>query len=117
MNLPGLYFTAILFSLGGLVTLDLRFSLALRQQTRRTLLTLGVGVLVFLAWDLLGIGAGVFFEGDSGLLLGINLLPNLPLEEIFFLLLMNYTILLGYLGLERWQERRRAALAGEQVKQ
>ena len=117
MNLPGLYFTTILFSLGGLVTLDLRFSMALRKQTTRTLLTLGVGVLVFLAWDLLGIGAGVFFEGNSGLLLGINLLPNLPVEEIFFLLLLNYTILLGYLGLERWQARRQSRLTGEQVKQ
>jgi len=115
MRLPGLYFVALLFSIGGLLTLDLKYNLALRKETRRTLLTLGVATALFLGWDLIGIAAGVFYIGDSGLLLGINLLPNLPLEEIFFLILFNYTILLAYLALERGRERRLARKSEEQV--
>lgn len=105
MRIKGLYFIALLFSIGGLVTLDLKYGLAIKPQLKRTLLTLGIGVAVFLGWDLIGIGAGVFYIGDSGLMLGINLLPNLPLEEVFFLILFNYSILLGYLGIERIRKR------------
>lgn len=103
MSFHGLYFVALLFSIGGMLTLDLKYSLALRTQPRQTLLTLLVGVATFIAWDLIGIANGIFFEGESGLMLGINLAPNLPLEEIFFLVLLNYTVLLGYLALERWR--------------
>jgi lycopene cyclase domain-containing protein len=115
VRLPGAYFMALLFSIGGLISIDLKHSLALRPQPRRTLLTLGISVAVFLAWDLIGIASGVFFEGDSGLTLGINLLPNLPLEEIFFLVLFNYSILLGYLALERGRSRRLGSKATSEV--
>ena len=101
--LPGAYLIALLFSIGGLLTLDLRYSLAIRRSPIRTLGTLLVAVALFLGWDLIGIGSGVFYEGPSGLLVGIDLLPNLPLEEVFFLLLMTYSVLLGYLALERWR--------------
>jgi lycopene cyclase domain-containing protein len=103
VKLPGAYLIALLFSIGGLLALDLRYSLALRKNPVRTLATLLVAVALFLGWDLIGVGSGVFYEGASGLLLGIDLLPNLPLEEVFFLLLMNYSVLLGFLALERWR--------------
>ena len=114
--LPGAYLIALLFSIGGLLTLDLRFSLAIRRSPIRTLGTLLVAVALFLGWDLIGIGSGVFYEGPSGLLVGIDLLPNLPLEEVFFLLLMTYSVLLGYLALERWRLYRPngSAAGGEQ---
>lgn len=103
MKLPGAYLIALLFSICGLLALDLRYSLAIRRNPIRTLGTLLVSVALFLGWDIIGIGSGVFFEGPSGLLVGIDLLPNLPLEEILFLVLMNYSVLLGYLALERWR--------------
>lgn len=108
MKLPGAYLIALLFSIGGLLSLDLRYSLAIRRTPIRTLGTLLVSVAFFLGWDIIGIGSGVFFEGPSGLLVGIDLLPNLPLEEILFLVLMNYSVLLGYLALERWRLYRSA---------
>ena len=104
MTLPGAYFIALLFSIGGLLTIDLKYKLAIKTETRRTLLTLLVSVAFFLGWDLIGIGAGVFFIGPSGLMLGINLLPNLPIEEVFFLVLFNYSILLGFVALDRWRQ-------------
>lgn len=103
MRLPGAYLIALLFSIGGLLVLDLRYRLALRSNPLRTLATLLVAVALFLGWDLIGVGSGVFYEGPSGLLLGIDLLPNLPVEEVFFLVLMNYSVLLGFLALERWR--------------
>ena len=48
------------------------------------------GVLFFLIWDLAGITLGIFFRGNPGLLTGIQLSPELPLEELFFLTLLCY---------------------------
>lgn len=112
VSLPGAYLVALLFSIGGLMTLDFRFKLALKWHPIRTLATIGVAVALFLGWDLIGLGAGVFYEGTSGLLLGIDLLPNLPVEEVLFLVLLNYSALLGYLALERWRKYRPAAAEG-----
>ena len=47
--------------------LDWRYRVAVFDQPRRALATLGIGVAVFLAWDALGIGLGIFFIGDNPL--------------------------------------------------
>ena len=49
-----------------------------------------VGVAFFLVWDSAGVGLGIFFEGDASLLLGVQLAPEIPLEELFFVLLLCY---------------------------
>ncbi|MEY4743122.1 MAG: hypothetical protein RIR34_461 [Actinomycetota bacterium] len=99
--MPGAYLIALLVSLAGLVLADFRWRLALFENTKRTLATLGFGVASFLFWDLLGIGFGVFFEGTSRYLVGISVLPEVPLEELFFLTLLCYTLLLSYLAFAR----------------
>lgn len=108
VQLPGAYLIALLFSVGGLITLDLRFKLAIAIQPKRTMLTLLVAVLFFLGWDAIGVANGIFFEGNSGLLLGLDLANNIPVEELIFLILFCYSILLGYLALERWRLKGRA---------
>jgi lycopene cyclase domain-containing protein len=99
--MPGAYLIALVVSLAGLTAADYRWRLALFENSKRTLATIGLGVASFLIWDLLGIGFGVFFEGRSPYLLGINVLPQVPLEELFFLTLLCYTLLLSYLGFSR----------------
>jgi lycopene cyclase domain-containing protein len=89
MNL--LYLGALLVSLAGMVALDLRFRLFFAVAPFRAAIVLVAGVAFFLAWDLAGIGAGVFFRGAPGLLTGVQLAPELPLEELFFLALLCYT--------------------------
>ena len=48
------------------------------------------GVVFFLVWDLVGIGLGIFFRGETAFMTGILLAPELPLEELFFLTLLCY---------------------------
>jgi lycopene cyclase domain-containing protein len=84
----GLYLAALLVSIAGLVVLDLRLRLFLAAAPGRAAIVLVVGVVGFLLWDVAGVGLGIFFEGDSTLLVGVDLAPDVPLEELFFLVLL-----------------------------
>jgi lycopene cyclase domain-containing protein len=95
-----LYLSALLVSIAGLLVLDARYRLFVFAAPARALLVLVIGVLGFLLWDLAGIGLGVFFEGRPALLVGIDLAHELPLEELFFLVLLCLTAMESY-GLAR----------------
>lgn len=86
-----LYLAGLLVALAGLIVLDWRLGLFLFDAPLRAAALLGIGVAGFLAWDLAGIGLGIFFEGDRRLLTGIDVAPQVPLEELFFLLLLCLT--------------------------
>jgi lycopene cyclase domain-containing protein len=87
----------------GMGLIDFKHKLALFVQPIRTASTIAVAVLVFLAWDLVGIAQGIFFRGAGPYLTGITLAPELPIEEVFFLTLLSYTILIAYLGFAKWR--------------
>ncbi|MBL8160293.1 lycopene cyclase domain-containing protein [Candidatus Saccharibacteria bacterium] len=95
------YLGSLLFSLGGLALADWRFRLAFFADSHRTIKVIGIAMLIFIAWDALGIVAGIFFHGDSPYDLPFTILPEFPLEELFFLFLLNYVTLLLYLMAER----------------
>lgn len=84
--------------------IDYKHKLALFAQPLRTIITLAVAVVVFLIWDLVGIAMGIFFRGEGPYLTGITIAPELPIEEVFFLTLLSYTILIAYLGFKRWRQ-------------
>jgi hypothetical protein len=44
-----------------------------------------------------GIAEGVFFRGSGPWMTGILLGPELPLEELFFVILLCYSTLVAYL--------------------
>ena len=102
-----IYLCLLLVSELGTSVLDFRFKLALGQNLRAGLAALGTGVAFFLLWDLAGINAGIFFEGAPQYLVGINLAPQLPVEELFFLLLLCHTALVVFAAVSRWVSRRR----------
>ncbi len=101
------YLGALLVSLVGLGMLDRRFSLALFVEPVRTVTTLALAVAVFLIWDVLGVERGIFFIGDGPFQTGVLLAPEIPIEEVFFLLLLTYQTLL----LWRWFSRRQEGAA------
>jgi len=103
---PGIYLAAILISVGGVAALDARWRLALWRDPRRTAAAVAIGTVFFLAWDLVGIATGVFVKGDSPLLLGIDLAPQLPLEEPLFLAFLSYLALVAWAGADRLLARR-----------
>lgn len=96
-----LYLAALLVSLTGMVVLDRRFKLFFWQDAWRATIVLLVGVGFFLVWDLAGIASGVFFRGTGQWMTGIQLAPELPLEEVFFLTLLCYMTMNVYVWATR----------------
>jgi lycopene cyclase domain-containing protein len=96
-----LYLGALLVSIAGMVVLDLRFKLFFAAAPLRAAIVLVVGLAFFLAWDVAGITLGIFFRGNPGLLTGVLLAPELPLEELFFLTLLIFTTMNSYAALSR----------------
>lgn len=86
-----LYLAALAIALTGMVLLDRRFGLFFWSGTpRRAAIVLAAGVAFFLAWDLVGIGTGVFFRGETSFMTGLQVASELPVEEVFFLTLLCY---------------------------
>lgn len=96
-----LYLGGLLFSLAGLTTLDWRHKLAFWYDARRSALTISSAVAIFIVWDLLGVGLGIFYHGGSTLTLPLRIAPEFPVEELFFLALLCYVTLLIYRALQR----------------
>lgn len=102
-----LYLAGLLVSITGLLVIDARFRLFVFAAPLRALLLTAIGVAGFLAWDLLGIAARIFFEGDRALLVGLDLAPQLPVEEVAFLVLLCETTMVATGLARRMQDRRR----------
>lgn len=100
------YLIALLFSISGLAVLDWRYRVALFDQPRRALATIGIGVAFFLLWDLAGVTLGIFFRGDAPYMTGVLVGPEIPLEEVFFLILLCYQTLLLWVACHRRHLRR-----------
>jgi len=83
-----LYLVALLVSITGMAVLDRRFALFFWRDGWRAFVTLVVGVVFFLVWDIVGIDLGIFFRGETSFMTGVQLAPELPLEEVFFLVLL-----------------------------
>lgn len=92
------YLLALTFSIAGLAIIDWRYKLAFWLDKKRTLLTVGIGVLVFTVWDILGIGLGIFLHGNSPYTLPLRLGPEFPFEELVFLTLLCYVTLILFQG-------------------
>lgn len=102
-----LYLIALLLSLGAMVLLDRRFRLVFWRDARRAGITVGVGLAFFLAWDAAGIALGIFARGGSRYMTGIEVAPELPLEELFFLAFLCYLTLVLIAGGRAVLDRRR----------
>jgi lycopene cyclase domain-containing protein len=103
---PGTYLAAIIVSAAGVAVIDARWKLAAWRTPGRAAAAVGIGTAFFLAWDAVGIWTGVFVKGSSPLLLGIDLAPQLPLEEPFFLAFLCYLALVLWAGAARLLSRR-----------
>jgi len=90
------YLAALILVIGCLVLLDRRFKLAFFYDLKRTASTLAIAVWLFIVWDIFGIRLGIFSQGDSPYMLPVSIVPEFPVEEIFFLFTLCYTSLLIY---------------------
>lgn len=109
--MTGLYLAGLLVSIAGLVVLDLRWRLFLGASPVRAAVVLVVGVAAFLLWDAAGVALRIFFEGEQHLLVGVDLAPQIPLEELFFLILLCLSAMEAFALAQRFlfgTARRRA---------
>ena len=106
------YLGALLLSIGAMTLVDARFRLAFWRAPGASTVAVGAGTALLLAWDLVGIGFGVFYRGDSPWATGLLLAPELPVEEPVFLAFLCYLSLVAVLGAERLLARS-ADHAGE----
>ena len=108
-----LYLAALLVSLICMVLIDVRHRLFLGRSGRDGLVVLAVGTAFLLAWDLAGIGLGIFLRGETVFMTGVLLAPELPLEEPVFLVFLCETTMVLVLGAERMLRLRRDRKAAE----
>lgn len=96
--MSAVYLASLVAAIIGTGLLDWRHKLAVfGSRAPRTLIIVGIAVAFFLVWDLVGIAEGVFFRGSGPWMTGVLLAPELPLEEVFFLILLSYSTLIAYL--------------------
>jgi len=90
------YLSALLITLSCLGLLDWRYRLALFDDWRRAAKSLAAAWLGLILWDLLGIWRGIFFSVNSKYTTGMYITTDLPIEELFALLVIVYTPLLAW---------------------
>lgn len=101
-----LYLATLLLVIGCMALIDHRYRLFFWRDARRAAIVLVAGVAFFLAWDLFGIGLGIFFRGETAIMTGILLAPELPLEEPLFLAFLCYLTMVLITGIERVLSKR-----------
>ena len=100
------YLSGLIFSLVGLGLLDWRFRTAFTVNKKAAAFAILIPTIFFIIWDVAGIAMGIFFRGDTSHLTGILLAPEFPIEELFFLLLLNYTALTLFTTVTRVIKKR-----------
>lgn len=106
------YAAALAVSLAGMLVIDRRWRLVVFAAPGRAALALAIGLAYFLAWDAAGIGLGIFFVGDGAYQSGLMLAPELPVEEVGFLLLLCHLALVLAAGTQRLTGARAAGSDG-----
>ena len=91
-----LYLISLIVVITCLVLVDRKFKLAFFHDLKRTALTIGVSLWLFIVWDIFGIKLGIFFHGGSQYTLPFRIIPEFPIEEFFFLFVLTYSALLIY---------------------
>ena len=101
-----LYLISLVLVIGCLILVDWRFKLAFFYETRRTALTLAIAIWLFITWDIFGIKLGIFSHGDSVYTLLYRIIPEFPIEEVFFLFVLTYVALLIYRYVVKRSEKK-----------
>ena len=100
------YLAGLIFSIIGLGLFDWRFKLGFSTNKKAATLATLLPLIFFLLWDGAGIALGIFFRGETSHLTGILVAPELPIEELFFLFLLNYTTLTIFITVKRIVAKR-----------
>lgn len=95
---PYLYIASLLGGIGCMLLLDYRFRLFFWRDAAAAFLVTLAGTVFLLLWDAAGIASGIFLRGDASIALGIELAPELPIEEPVFLVFLVICTMVLYTG-------------------
>lgn len=112
--MPGLYLALILFFTGCLMLCDWRWKLVLWKNLVPSLIVIAFAWVLLLIWDLFGIAFGAFAQGSGPWFIGVDVAPELPLEELFFLAFLCYLTLLLYSAFAKIMHRIDRDRAGQE---
>ncbi|WP_029287014.1 lycopene cyclase domain-containing protein [Cellulomonas sp. HZM] len=103
----GAYLLVELVSIAGVVALDVRYRLFLAAgEVGRGVVVVLVGVAFFVLWDVLALVAGYYGRGEGSALLGIELAPHFPLEELVFVTFLSYLTMIVHRAVTRALDAR-----------
>lgn len=95
---------------------DLHFSIGVLRQRRRLALTLVVCLVACLIWDSVGVHRG-YWSSNPQRVVGIWVLPGVPLEEPFLLALIVYaSLVLWQMVQQAWAARTGAEDEGQDAR-
>ncbi|WP_181309584.1 lycopene cyclase domain-containing protein [Nocardioides campestrisoli] len=105
-----LYLGFVLVSTLCMGLVDHRWKLFLFDRPKVALAAVGVGFVLFVVWDLVAIELAHYSKGDSPAMTGIEVAPELPVEELFFIVFLSYLtgVLHGLFRLLLDRDRRTA---------
>ncbi len=84
------YLGALVLVLGCMAVTDRRWRLFFWADARRAAVVFAAGFGLFLAWDVAALQLELYERGRSELMTGIELWPEFPVEELFFLAFLPY---------------------------
>lgn len=85
-----LYLLSVLAAGFCMALVDWRWRLFLFRKPTHAVVAISVGFVFFLAWDFVAIALEVYARGESPAMTGIEVAPELPLEELFFIVFLTY---------------------------
>ncbi|WP_110240041.1 lycopene cyclase domain-containing protein [Nocardioides gilvus] len=85
-----LYLGFVMVSMACMGLVDRRWRLFLFDRPKVAVVAVAVGFVLFLVWDLVAIEVGAYSKGASPAMTGIEVAPELPLEELFFITFLCY---------------------------
>jgi lycopene cyclase domain-containing protein len=93
------YLGSLVLVLACMALTDHRWKLFFWADPRRAGVVFAFGFALFLAWDLVALRFELYERGRSDYMTGIEVAPELPLEELFFVAFLPYlTMVLHGLG-------------------
>jgi lycopene cyclase domain-containing protein len=104
------YLVSLVLVLGCLTLTDRRWRLFFWADARRAGVVFAVGFLLFLVWDLVALHHELYERGRSEFMTGIEVAPELPVEELFFVAFLPYLTMVMH-GLARRLVGRPAEVA------
>jgi lycopene cyclase domain-containing protein len=93
------YLGSLVLVLGCMALMDQRWKLFFWADPRRAAAVFAFGFALFLVWDLVALHFELYERGRSEYMTGIEVAPELPVEELFFVAFLPYlTMVLHGLG-------------------